>query len=174
MKHIPIEADILGELRARAVDSDKSISDTIRRELRLETLEVDDEVYDYLLIAMLEHGESFAKMMRRELGEGRRPPREPNVVEFHIPPGTGRHPWNVREDIVTARVGDILRLINDDDVPHRLHTPGTPFPHPATDIEPGQSVDQVLLTPFEPGTTPLFDHGFGSAAVFWLRVLPVG
>jgi hypothetical protein len=55
-----------------------------------------------------------------------------------------------------------------------LHTPGTPFPHPATDIEPGQSVDQVLLSPFEPGTTPLFDHGFGSAAVFWLRVLPAG
>jgi hypothetical protein len=74
--------------------------------------------------------------------------------------------------MVTARVGDILRLVNDDDVPHRLHTANDPLPHPTSDLAPGQSIDEVLLTPFEPGTTPLFDHGFGSAATFWLRVLP--
>ncbi len=172
MKDIPIEADVLDELRSQAVRSNKSISDLIRRELQVETVEVDDDVYDYLLVKLIEDDESLAQMLRRVVVQGRSTPLDPNVVEFHIRAGTGSGSWNRREEIITARVGDVLRLVNDDDVSHRLHTPGDPFPHPEAGIEPHHSADEVLLTSFEPGTKPLFDHSFGPAAAFWLRVLP--
>ena len=98
-------------------------------------------------------------------------PAAPAIVEFHIPSGVGSAAWNTREQMVRARVGDTLRLFNDDTVPRRLHTSGSPFPHPDADIEPGQSGDFLLLTPFDPGVNqPLHDHVHGPTAQFWITV----
>lgn len=76
-----------------------------------------------------------------------------------------------REQAVNASVGDTLRIVNDDSVPHRLHTNGAPFPHPVESITPGQSQDFVLQTPFDPGISqPLCDHDSGQTAAFWIVV----
>jgi plastocyanin len=73
---------------------------------------------------------------------------------------------------VTASVGDTLRIFNDDSVPHRLHTDGVPFTHPASDIQPGTSVDYVLTAPFSSAAGhTLYDHDHGVEAAFWLTVL---
>jgi hypothetical protein len=94
-------------------------------------------------------------------------------VEFRIKAGTGSQPWNQETAPVTATVGDILRLFNDDAQPHRLHTGGTPFPHPATDIQPGQSADFTLVSPHDPAIAgPLFDHTTGQQARFFIVVKP--
>src|SRR5262245_50451183 len=50
------------------------------------------------------------------------PERAAHVVEFRIAQGTGTNSWNTEETKVEVKVGDILRIINDDDVVHRLHT----------------------------------------------------
>jgi hypothetical protein len=104
-------------------------------------------------------------MLRRRLGR--------TLWSFRIPPGTGHGPWNTAAHGVTAHVGDVLRIVNDDTVPHRLHTDGAPFPHPAVDIPPSQSADYVLQATFQPGDGHvLYDHNSGQAASFWLVVLP--
>jgi hypothetical protein len=96
---------------------------------------------------------------------------QPALVVFHIPAGTGGSPWNTLATIVVAAVGDTLRIVNDDSVAHMPHASGSPFPHPTTDIQPGQQADYVLQSPFDPGTsTPLYDHDHGPAAQFWIRV----
>lgn len=97
---------------------------------------------------------------------------DPGVVEFRIPLGAGNQSWNTPEHAVVATVGDTLRLVNDDLVPHRLHTTGAPFPHPANDLGPGQSADFLLATPFDPAVSgPLTDHLFPSAQ-FFIHVRP--
>lgn len=74
--------------------------------------------------------------------------------------------------MVTAVVGDTLRISNDDSVAHRLHTSGRPFPHPANDIFPGQTADFVLLTTYDPDAEgPLVDHDQGPLSQFWIRVV---
>lgn len=94
------------------------------------------------------------------------------IVTFHIPAGTGAGPWNTAATVVTAAVGDTLRIVNDDTAAHRLHTNGSPFPHPGTDIAPGQSADFVLQTPYDSSSSsgPLYDHVHGSTAQFWIKV----
>ena len=52
-----------------------------------------------------------------------------DVVEFHIVKGTGNKPWNTKETAVEVKVGQTLRIINDDNAPHYLHTPGRPCSH---------------------------------------------
>jgi hypothetical protein len=60
------------------------------------------------------------------------PTKDPNVVEFHIKPGTGAKGYNTAATAVTVKVGQTLRLFNDDTVVHRLHTSGAPCPHQPT------------------------------------------
>jgi hypothetical protein len=68
-------------------------------------------------------------------------------------------------------VGDTLRIVNDDLVPHRPHTNHIPFEHAPVDIPPGQSADFVLNAAFDPATNgPLYDHDFGQGALSWLEV----
>jgi hypothetical protein len=75
--------------------------------------------------------------------------------------------------MVEARVGDTLRIVNDDSVPHRLHTTGRPFPHPANDIFPGQSVDLLLTGTYDLDTDgPLVDHAQSPlSSLFWIHVV---
>ncbi len=90
------------------------------------TVEIDDDVYSVLTSRAVELGESASQILRRELGPDAAPPAEPKLVEFDIPPGTGDGPWNSPAQAVTAHVGDVLRIVNDDTVPHRLHTDSGP------------------------------------------------
>ncbi len=172
MKSIRIDRDIVEYLSSKAIAPNESISSILRRELGQVTVDIDDDVYSMLTSRAVELGESASQILRRELGLDAAPPAGPTVVEFHIPPGTGHGPWNNLAHAVTAHVGDVLRIVNDDTVPHRLHTDGAPFPHPTADIPPSQSADYVLQAPFQPGDGHvLYDHDSGPAASFSLVVL---
>src|SRR3954466_224593 len=169
MKSIRIDRDIVEYLSSKAAAPDESLSSILRRELGQVTVEIDDDVYSILESRAVALGEPASQILRRELGMEAGPPAGPNVVEFHIPAGTGHGPWNTPAQAVTAHVGDVLRIVNDDSVPHRLHTDGAPFPHPAADIAPSQSADYLLLTPLQPGDGHvLYDHESGPAASFSL------
>jgi predicted CopG family antitoxin len=181
VKTIQIDLDIYEYLVSKAVDIGESPSRILRRELDLPALpnkkeiDVDDDVYGYLVSKSSDLGESASDILRRELHLESSPDHEhdggPRTVEFHIPAGTGTNAWNTREQAVVATVGDRLRIVNDDSVPHRLHTNGAPFPHPADSIAPGQSQDFGLQTPFDPGVnSPLHDHNSGTTAAFWIIV----
>jgi len=98
-------------------------------------------------------------------------PPQSGIVTFHIPAGTGGGSWNTQATMVVAAVGDTLRIINDDTVPHRPHTGGSPFPHPVVDIAPGQTTDYLLQTAYDPALGPLSDHD-QPGAQFWIRVNP--
>ena len=173
MKSIRIDRDIVEYLSSKAIAPNESLSSILRRELGQVTVEIDDDVYSILTSRAAEVGESTSQILRRELGLDAAPPAGPNVVEFHIPPGTDHGPWNTPAQAVAAHVGDVLRIVNDDTVPHRLHTDGAPFAHPTADIPPSQSADYILQAPVQPGDGHvLYDHDSGPAASFSLVVLP--
>ena len=96
---------------------------------------------------------------------------EQALVVFRIPAGTGAGDWNTPETKVVARYGDVLRLVNGDSMPHRLHTDGAPFPHPESDLAPGESEDFELIAPFGLGTGPLYCHVHGPSSEFWIDVI---
>jgi negative regulator of replication initiation len=181
VKTIQIDPDIYQYLVSKAVEIGEPPSRILRRELHLpnpsnaKEIEVDDDVYRYLVSKTIDLDESASAILRRELHLENPPDHEhdgePHTVEFHIAAGTGTSAWNTREQAVVATVGDTLRIVNDDSVPHRLHTSGVPFQHPDDSIAPGQSQDFVLQAPFEPGVNqPLYDHNSGPTAAFWIIV----
>lgn len=179
MKSIQIDADIKNYLTSKAATPGEAPSLILRRELHLaqatETIEIDDETYDYLLSKTANLGESASDILRRELKLKETPQGSPGTLVFHIPAGTGSQAWNKREAPLVATVGSTLRIVNDDAVPHRLHTDGSPFPHPGADILPGEAADFLLQLPFDSGQNhPLHDHALGPAAQFWINVLPAG
>src|SRR5437867_1468922 len=75
------------------------------------------------------------------------------TVEFHIPAGTSGGAWNTQASPVKAHVGNVLRVINDDTIPHQLHSSGPPVPHWAAPLLPAQAVDHVLSGPYD-GNSP--------------------
>ncbi len=175
MKEIHIDPDIQEFLASHAAGPGESASDTLRRELGMggpaAAVEVDDDVYGYLVAHTRVIGESASSILRRELGVAAGGAPVGQVVEFRIPAGTGNAPWNTRDSAVVATVGDTLRIVNDDVVPHRPHTSGSPFPHADTDIAPGHAASFVLMSAFDPvANGPLSDHDFGPGALFWLEV----
>ena len=150
MKQISIDQDIFDYLVSKASTPGEAAAVVLRRELRVPQpqvrLEVDDDTYAVIAAKTSVIGESVSQILRREFhlpgGETpppTPPPSDPTTVVFHIREGTGSKSWNDGSSMVTATVGDTLRIVNDDSVAHRLHTTGRPFPHPANDIFPGQS-----------------------------------
>jgi hypothetical protein len=95
-----------------------------------------------------------------------------NVVEFHVKDGTGQGAWNTQDKMVEVKVGQILRLINDDSVAHRLHTDdGIPCNH-GDEMDPqGGQYDCVIKHPYDSATDgPLHDHDWDeSVALFWVK-----
>jgi hypothetical protein len=187
MKQISIDQDVFDFLMARANGSDEPPSAVLRRELRVpltqKTLDIDEDTYAFIAARTAVIGESVSDILRRELhlaggGASTPPPAPttppgsaPTTVVFHIPSGTGGGAWNDGSGRVIAKVGDTLRIVNDDSVGHRLHTSGRPFPHPATPIFPGGSADFLLMTTFDPNADgPLSDHEQGPQALFFLEV----
>jgi hypothetical protein len=177
MKRIEINDEIQQFLVSHAVDIGETPSSILRRELQLDppadTIEIEDDIYRFLVSKATTLGESASTILRRELRLDGGPIHAPSVVEFHIPAGTAGRAWNSREVPMLATVGDTLRIVNDDSVPHRPHTDGVPFSHPTNDILPGQSADFVLAAPFGLGT-PLHDHDFGASAEFFIQVRAAG
>ena len=94
-----------------------------------------------------------------------------HVVVFHIPLGGSTTSWNTPANPVLAKVGDTLRLVNDDLVMHQLHTNGQPFGHPSMGIAPGQWADYVLLSTFSPPAF-LYSHLYGPSIQFFIQVVP--
>lgn len=177
MKTIEIETALLTYLQAKATTNGEAMSEILRRELKMAPptvpIEVEDDVYHYILSKATSIGEPASTILARELHFGSNDPAG-NVVEFHIKSGTGSQPWNSIETIVTAKVGNVLRIVNEDSVAHRPHTEGgIPFPHPAGDIPPGGQAEFTLQAPF--GVVPgqplaIYDHAFGQVARFWIKV----
>jgi hypothetical protein len=199
MKQISVDQDVFDFLASKANVPGEPAAAVLRRELRVpppqKTLDIDDDTYAFIAAKTAVVGESVSDILRRELrlAGGSTPapgPQEPSpapvpappspapaptpaTVIFHIPGGTGNRAWNDGSSRVIARVGDTLRLINDDSVGHRLHTAGRPFPHPSADIFPGGTADFVLQTPYDPSADgPLTDHDQGPQALFFLEVAP--
>jgi hypothetical protein len=77
------------------------------------------------------------------------------IIEFRIKAGTGDGAWNTAESQIEAKVGQTVRIINDDTVKHRFHTNGAPCPH-GNDIQPGKSEDCVISKIYT--GSPLYDH----------------
>jgi negative regulator of replication initiation len=176
MRIIEIKKPLLDYLRSKAVGDGEAISEILRRELKMSPptvqIEIEDDVYNYILSKAASIGEPASAILARELHLEPDNPAK-NIVIFHIKQGTGNQPWNTAGEIITAKVGNILRIVNDDTVAHRPHTSGVPFPHPAADIPPGGQADYLLQASFpsSPGAMEaLYDHASGPAAQFWIRV----
>jgi plastocyanin len=95
------------------------------------------------------------------------------VIEFHIKAGTGAASWNSSDELVTARIGDTVRIINDDSVVHALHTDDdVPCAH-GSDMQPGGGhYDCVIENAYDPSVDgALIDH-WHHAAEFWLLATP--
>ncbi len=95
------------------------------------------------------------------------------IVEFTIAPGTHDQAWNTKETAIRAKIGDIIRVINKDDINHALHTYGAPCPHPEYDngdpIRPGESWDCPVTLPFDSDKEgPLRDHYQYQQAEVWI------
>ena len=185
MKTIQIDKDIRDYLVSKGMGAGQTAADILRREL-LFTVEIDDDLFAFLT-SLAGGGESLANVLRRELhiqgaqpGPGEPHPDDPHPdnplpggqIEFHIAAGTGGAPWNTADHPVVGLIGQTLRIFNDDAVGHRLHADGIPFAHGGGDIPPGGFSDVVLKGPYDPNAqTPVYDHDFGQAARFWIKVL---
>jgi hypothetical protein len=95
-----------------------------------------------------------------------------NVVEFHIPAGTGGNPWNTFDNPVVVKVGQTLRLINDDSIVHLLHTDGAPCPHGSREFGPGETYDCVIGKVHQANADDLYDHDQGPDAQFYVQANP--
>ena len=92
-----------------------------------------------------------------------------DIVEFHIPAGTGSSPWNTSDKPVVVHVGQTLRIFNDDSVTHFLHTEGKPCPHGTAPFGPGVTYDCVISVPYDESEQGLYDHNYGPDAQFYVQ-----
>jgi hypothetical protein len=90
------------------------------------------------------------------------------ATEFRIRAGTGRNSWNTQATTVVVRVGTTLTIINEDSVPHRLHTNGAPCAH-GNDIPPGGRGVCRITAPYN--GPPLYNHNVGPSAAFHIRAV---
>lgn len=77
--------------------------------------------------------------------------------------------------MLTVTVGQTVRIVNDDTTPHAFHASNDiPCPHQdfGTQLATGEFYDCVTSAPIDPGAGPpsTYDHLYGPAASFWLRV----
>jgi len=172
VKSIQVDGDVYAFLVAHGMGPGQSASDVLRQAL-FHAIDIDDDLFVYLMSLASSPGETANAILRRELDiHANPPPVDPAArIEFHIPAGTGQGPWNTRDQAVMGVVGQTLRIYNDDNINHRLHTDGVPFQHPAADTAPGTSSDFVLHDVFDLNANPgLYDHDVGPAARFWIGV----
>lgn len=133
----------------------------------------------YLSVQIAYNGQSYTSRQRTlpcsdapVANPGPTPGPGAGVVEFRIPAGTNNGPWNTLAAPVNVRIGQILRIINDDSVPHRLHTGGAPCPHQPSNSAPGASFDCVVTRAIVPTNGGTYDHNFGTGARFYINATP--
>ncbi len=80
-----------------------------------------------------------------------------SVVEFRIKKGTGKGAWNTPDETIHVKVGQELKVTNDDTEMHWIHTNGAPFFHPFGGIAPGETKSYKIVSPF-PGGDAVHDH----------------
>ena len=97
----------------------------------------------------------------------RNDPDGDGIVEFRIPPGTGRAAWNTAATTVRIKVGQTLRIFNDDSSPHQMHTNGAPCRH-GNVIASGSYGDCKASRPYN--GDPLYDHN--TRGSFFIEALP--
>jgi SeqA protein N-terminal domain len=122
MRNIRVDADVFEHLNAIA-RPDETAGEALQRMLAGHVIEVDDDTYAELVARSETFGESASEVIRRVLGldEGPPPVNQPGLVTFHIAHGTGAGPWNTQATAIRVGWGN-LRIVNDDDVGHLLHT----------------------------------------------------
>ena len=91
------------------------------------------------------------------------------IVEFHIPVGTGQRAWNTPQTVVEVKVGQTLRIYNDDSIAHYLHTPGRPCPHGTGRFNPGSFYDCQVSAEADPERDECYDHQFGPSSRFYVK-----
>jgi hypothetical protein len=94
------------------------------------------------------------------------------IVPFHIKAGTGDGAWNTPDNPVVVKVGQVLRLYNDDSISHFLHTDGSPCPHGSHPFAPGEYYDCVIQSAHDAGDDDLYDHDQGPDAQFYVQADP--
>lgn len=117
---------------------------------------MDSKLYRYLMLGLL----VLASVGRAE-----------DIVEFHIAKGTGQGPWNTRATLVTVKVGQVLRIVNDDDIAHTLHTFGRPCDHQGAESRPGEFYDCEITTTADPDVDLMYDHFFGASSRFYVKAI---
>lgn len=95
---------------------------------------------------------------------------DPDRVDFRIRAGTGTGAWNAAASPVVVFVGQTLRIFNDDNIAHRLVTPGQPCASPASDTAPNGYGDCVIGSAHAANATDLHDKN-GTSAVFYVYAL---
>ena len=98
------------------------------------------------------------------------PVKDPNIVEFRIKAGTGSGGWNSQSEMINAKIGQTIRVFNDDTVIHRLHTANNaPCPH-GVNIPVGGSRDCVVGKAFDStNSNAVYDHIVGPSAKIWIK-----
>jgi plastocyanin len=93
-----------------------------------------------------------------------------DVVEFHIKAGTGGNSWNTSAESIQAKLGDVIRFMNDDSVTHQLHTNGAPCDHGPT-MSPATQWDCKVEEKFSARADgPLYDHNYGPRSQVWIEI----
>ena len=96
---------------------------------------------------------------------------EVEVIEFEIEQGTGESSWNTEQTPIYATLGSTIRLINNDDIDHRLHTNGAPCGH-GDKMAPGETWDCVVEREFSSKKSgPLYDHYVGPKSEVWIEIV---
>jgi hypothetical protein len=91
------------------------------------------------------------------------------IVDFHIIKGTENKNWNTPETIVKVQVGQVLRIYNDDEIVHRLHTSGAPCNH-GPSIAPQAYWDCTISKTYSDKVNgELYEHNVGPSARFYLE-----
>jgi hypothetical protein len=99
-------------------------------------------------------------------GEQPPPNGDPNIVEFRIKAGTGQGPWNTQQTPIVAKVGQTIRLINDDSIQHQLHTNGRMCPHGDL-FGPGETYD-CKVQGINAGQ--LYDHNYERTGKVYFQI----
>ena len=91
------------------------------------------------------------------------------MVTFRIPAGTARGAWNTLANPVQVKIGQTLRIYNDDSIVHRLHTNGAPCGHQPNDTPPGGFFDCVVSRTIVPSNAGTYDHNIGTGARLYIN-----
>ena len=95
-------------------------------------------------------------------------------VVFRIAAGTNSSPWNSSASPVIVNVGQTMRVCNDDNVAHQMHTDGVPCPHQPSTMAKGQFYDCPISVSTGVNATTgtfnnLYDHNLGTNAAFYVK-----